>query len=94
MVGKADRPGESDRHAAGNPRRRSGRILVGGAEYYADIDPRVPAEDLKIGTQILVNEAYAVIKTLGYDRNGPVLKVAEALPDGRIRLSKTWAARR
>ena len=64
------------------------RIVVGGAEYYANIDPRVPGEDLKIGTQILVNEAYAVIKTLGYDRNGPVLKVTEALPDGRIRFEQ------
>ncbi len=64
------------------------RIVVGGAEYYANIDPRVAADDLKIGTQILVNEAYAVIKTLGYDRNGPVLKVAEVLPDGRIRFEQ------
>jgi proteasome-associated ATPase len=55
------------------------RILVGGAEYYAAVDPRVQAAELKIGAQILVNEAYAVIRILGYDRNGPVLKVAEAL---------------
>ena len=61
------------------------RILVGGAEYYASVDPRVPAEDLKIGTQILVNEAYAVINTLGYDRNGPILKLAEVMVDGRLR---------
>lgn len=65
-----------------------GRILVGGAEYYANIDPRIAVGDLKVGTQILVNEAYTVIKTLGYDRNGPVLKVAEALPDGRIRFEQ------
>ncbi|MFO0732728.1 MAG: AAA family ATPase [Nitrospiraceae bacterium] len=64
------------------------RIVVGGAEYYANIAPRIAAGDLKIGTQILVNEAYTVIKTLGYDRNGPVLKVAEALPDGRIRFEQ------
>jgi proteasome-associated ATPase len=64
------------------------RIFVGGAEYYANVDPRVPAADLKIGTQILVNEAYAVIKTLGYDSNGPVLKVAETLPDGRLRFEQ------
>jgi len=64
------------------------RIVVGGAEYYANVDPRVPAADLKIGTQILVNEAYAVIKTLGYDANGPVLKVAETLPDGRLRFEQ------
>jgi proteasome-associated ATPase len=64
------------------------RIVVGGAAYYANVDPRVQAADLKIGTQILVNEAYAVIKTLGYDANGPVLKVAESLPDGRLRFEQ------
>ena len=64
------------------------RILVGGAEYYASVDPRVQAAELKIGAQILVNEAYAVIKVLEYDRNGPVLKVAEALADGRLRFEQ------
>ncbi len=64
------------------------RIVVGGAEYYANVDPRVPETDLKIGTQILVNEAYAVINTLGYDRNGPILKLAEAMPDGRLRFEQ------
>jgi proteasome-associated ATPase len=64
------------------------RIVVGGAEYYANVDPRVAAVDLKIGAQILVNEAYAVIKTLGYDLNGPVLKLTEALPDGRLRFEQ------
>ena len=70
------------------PAKDVARIVVGGAEYYANIDPRLSPEDLKIGTQILVNEAYTVIKTLGYDRNGPVLKVAEVLPDGRIRFEQ------
>jgi proteasome-associated ATPase len=64
------------------------RILVGGAEYFANVDPRVPVADLKIGTQILVNEAYAVINTLGYDRNGPILKLAEAMADGRLRFEQ------
>jgi proteasome-associated ATPase len=64
------------------------RILVGGAEYYAAVDPRVEAAELKIGVQLLVNEAYAVIKILDYDRNGPVLKVTEALADGRLRFEQ------
>ncbi len=63
-------------------------ILVGGAEYYANVDPRVADGDLKIGTQILVNEAYAVIRTLGYDRNGPILKLTEAMADGRLRFEQ------
>lgn len=64
------------------------RIVVGGAEYYTNVDPRVTAVDLKIGTQVLVNEAYAVIKTLGYDTNGPVLKLTEPLADGRLRFEQ------
>lgn len=64
------------------------RIVVGGAEYYTNVDPRVADADLRIGTQILVNEAYAVIRTLGYDRNGPILKLAETLPDGRLRFEQ------
>lgn len=64
------------------------RIFVGGAEYYANVDPRVIAADLKIGAQILVNEAYAVIKMLGYDRSGPILKLAEAMTDGRLRFEQ------
>ena len=63
-------------------------IMVGGAEYYANVDPRVAAGDLKIGSQILVNEAYAVIKTLGYDLNGPILKLTEAMADGRLRFEQ------
>jgi proteasome-associated ATPase len=35
-----------------------------------------------------VNEAYAVIKTLGYDRNGPILKLTEAMADGRLRFEQ------
>jgi proteasome-associated ATPase len=63
-------------------------IVVGGAEYYANVDPRVASDDLKIGTQILVNEAYAVIRTLGYDRNGPILRLTEAMADGRLRFEQ------
>lgn len=64
------------------------RIMVGGSEYFTNVDPRVEPADLKVGTQVLVNEAYAVIKALGYDRTGLVLKVADALPDGRIRFEQ------
>lgn len=70
------------------PEEGLARIMVGGAEYYANIDPRVSAGDLKIGAQILVNEAYAVIKMLGYDRSGPILKLAEAMADGRLRFEQ------
>lgn len=85
VVGKLTAPANRVGMLLEVPAEGLARIVVGGAEYYANVDPRVSSEELKIGTQILVNEAYAVIKTLGYDRSGPVLKVAEALDDGRIR---------
>jgi len=88
VVGKLTAPANRIGTLLDLPGEGLARIVVGGAEYYANVDPRVPVEGLKIGTQILVNEAYAVIKTLGYDRSGPVLKLAEALPDGRLRFEQ------
>ncbi len=64
------------------------RIMVGGAEYYANVDPRMEGDPLKIGHQILVNEAYVVIRSLGYDQSGPIVKVRELLGDGRLRIDQ------
>lgn len=72
----------------GQPEEGVARIMVGGAEYYANVDPRVERDTLKIGHQILVNEAYVVIRSLGYDRNGPIVKVREVMADGRLRIDQ------
>ncbi|HNP28092.1 MAG: AAA family ATPase [Nitrospira sp.] len=72
----------------GQPDKGVARIMVGGAEYYANVDPRLEGEDLKVGHQILVNEAYVVIRSLGYDRSGPIVKVREILGDGRLRIDQ------
>ncbi|MDR4496098.1 MAG: AAA family ATPase [Nitrospirales bacterium] len=64
------------------------KIMVGGSEYYANIDPRLTRNSLKSGHQILVNEAFVVIRSLGYDRNGPVVKIREILEDGRLRIDQ------
>jgi proteasome-associated ATPase len=88
VVAKLTAPANRIGMLLGLPGEGLGHIVIGGAEYYANVDPRVAPGDLRIGTQILVNEAYAVIKTLGYDRNGPILKLAEAMPDGRLRFEQ------
>lgn len=67
------------------PEEGLARISVGGVEYFTNVDPRVQAAELKIGTQVLVNEAFAVIRAIGFDRNGAVFKVAEVMSDGRVR---------
>src|SRR5262249_62399261 len=33
-------------------------IVVGGADYYCNVDPRIPLAKLKKGTRVLVNEAF------------------------------------
>ncbi|MFQ5597520.1 MAG: AAA family ATPase [Nitrospiria bacterium] len=70
------------------PTPKTAHIVVGGTEYYANIDPRLTPEKLKVGAQILVNEAYVVIETLGYDKGGPIMKISDLLPDGRIRVAQ------
>ena len=70
------------------PEGGGARILVGGSEYYANVDPRLNPEELQLGSQVLVNEAYVVIRGLGYEDNGPILKVREVLEDGRIRIDQ------
>ncbi len=72
----------------GQPDEGVARIMVGGAEYYANVDPRIEGDSLKVGHQILVNEAYVVIRSLGYDRSGPIVKVRELLGDGRLRIDQ------
>lgn len=72
----------------GLPEKGVARIVVGGAEYYANVDMQLEGDVPKIGHQILVNEAYVVIRSLGYDRSGPIVKVREVLEEGRLRIDQ------
>ena len=72
----------------GLPEKGVARIIVGGAEYYANIDLQLEGDLPKVGHQILVNEAYVVIRSLGYDRSGPIVKVREVLEEGRLRIDQ------
>jgi proteasome-associated ATPase len=70
------------------PEEGVARIVVGGAEYYANVDLQLEGDVPKVGHQILVNEAYVVIRSLGYDRSGPIVKVREVLEEGRLRIDQ------
>jgi len=63
-------------------------ILVNGTEYRTNVDPRMNLGTLKIGTRVLLNEAYVVVGELGYDTGGPIGKISSLLPDGRLRVSQ------
>jgi len=36
----------------------------------------------------LLNEAFAVVQGLGFDRNGPIVRIDELLSDGRLRIGQ------
>jgi proteasome-associated ATPase len=63
-------------------------IINGGTEFYCSIDPRLSQSKLLIGTRVLLNEAYVVIGDLGFETGGPVAKIQDLLPDGRLRVGQ------
>ncbi len=72
----------------GFPKKEVAHVAVGGHDYYSNVDPRMEKGSLKIGTRVLVNEAYVVVGDLGYDFHGPVGKVNDVLKDGRLRIGQ------
>src|SRR5216110_1590825 len=61
-------------------------IVVGGADYYCNIDPRIPLAKLKKGTRVLVNEAFVIVGDLGFETAGPVTKITEVIGSDRLRV--------
>jgi len=61
-------------------------IVVGGADYYCNVDPRIPLAKLKKGTRVLVNEAFVIVGDLGVETAGPVTKITEVIGDDRLRV--------
>ena len=70
----------------GSPNKETAQIIVGGSDYYCNVDPRINIARLKKGTRVLVNEAYVIVGDLGYDLSGPVTKVTEILGTDRLRV--------
>src|SRR6202162_5974825 len=66
--------------------RDTAHIVVGGADYYCNVDPRTPLAKLKKGTRVLVNEAYVIVGDLGFETAGPVTKITEVLGKDRLRV--------
>ena len=61
-------------------------IALGDQEFVAQVDPKTDADALITGVRVKVNEAYAVVGVLPESGQGSIQKVADALPDGRLRL--------
>jgi len=70
----------------GNVGKDTAHIVVGGADYYCNVDPRIPMAKLKKGTRVLVNEAFVIVGDLGFELAGPVTKVTEVIGTDRLRV--------
>jgi proteasome-associated ATPase len=70
------------------PKPDTALVVQGGAEFYCSIDPRLSQSKLLVGTRVLLNEAYVVIGDLGFELGGPVAKIQDLLPDGRLRVGQ------
>lgn len=70
----------------GLPKEDVARVIVGGSEYYANLAPELNIADLEKGYSVLLNDAFVVVGELGYSDAGPIVKVADILPDGRLRI--------
>jgi len=70
----------------GNVGKETAHIVVGGADYYCNVDPRIPMAKLKKGTRVLVNEAFVIVGDLGFESVGPVTKVTEVIGSDRLRV--------
>src|SRR5467141_853761 len=70
----------------GNVGKETAHIVVGGADYYCNVDPRIPMAKLKKGTRVLVNEAFVIVGDLGFETAGPVTKITEVLGKDRLRV--------
>lgn len=62
-------------------------VALGDGEYICAVDPKLENPEFAVGTRVKLNEAYAVVGDLGAWPTGSVVKVAEVLEDGRLRVS-------
>lgn len=61
-------------------------VALGDTEYLAGLDPAVEPDTLAPGARVRLNEAYAVVGVMDDAATGALIKVGEALGDGRLRV--------
>lgn len=59
-------------------------IALGETEYVSQVDPSIDPDQLATGSRVRLNEAYAVVGSMEQAASGPIVKVADALADGRL----------
>lgn len=62
-------------------------VALGDGEYYANVDPQLELDTLERGESVMLNDAYAVVGSLGVADGGAVVKLSDVLDDGRLRVA-------
>ena len=63
-------------------------VCVAGSDYVCRVDPQLALSSFQLGQRVLCNEAFAVVQGLGFDKNGPIVRIDELLSDGRLRIGQ------
>jgi proteasome-associated ATPase len=63
-------------------------VCASGTDYVCRIDPQIPLASLQVGQRVLLNEAFAIVQGLGFDPNGPIVRIDELLSGGRLRIGQ------
>lgn len=62
------------------------QIALGDGEFISNVDPKADISEVRVGDRVRVNDAYAVLSGMGPHPSGPIVKIAEVLDDGRLRV--------
>lgn len=63
------------------------QVSLGDGEFISNVDPKLDRTTLALGDRVRVNDAYAVLSGMGPHPSGPIVKIADVLDDGRLRVS-------
>lgn len=66
--------------------QRLAMISLGDQEFVTQVDPKSNPEELKAGSRVKVNDAYAVVGHMPPSTNGAMIKVGDVLDDNRLRI--------
>lgn len=62
-------------------------VSLGGRKLRVNLHPSIPAESLKKGQEVIINEGLNVIEARGYDPQGEIAHLKHLLDDGRAVVS-------
>src|SRR5207237_3744072 len=64
--------------------KETAHIVVGGADYYCNVDPRIPLSKLTRGTRVLVNEAFVIVGDLGFETAGAITSIRDVMGKAQL----------